>query len=852
MSTVAVRNLWERKLRTILTALAVVLGVMMVAGTYVLTDTIDASFEEIFTEGNEGTDAVVTSREVVETDDGSLPPFDESILDQVRETEGVLAASGAIGDQAVAIIGSDGEPLGTEGAPSLGFSTEPGDQRFDPLTYVEGGRPTADDEVVIDRASAESEGYEIGDRITLAGRAGTGGYTLVGIATLGDVDNFGGATFVVLTLPEAQRITGKEGQLDQINVAATPGTSPEQVAANLSEALPASVEVETGEENVQSSQDDVEEFVGFLQTALLIFAGVSLFVAAFLIFNTFSITVAQRTREFAMLRTLGANRRQIIGSVVLEAFLIGFVASVIGVLAGIGFARGIDALFSGLGIDLPSTEVVIATRTVIIGLVLGTGLTVLAALIPALRATRVPPVTGLREGAVLATPREHRLRAAGGLVLAILGAAAMVLGLFGVLDPGELWLGVGAGAMFIGVAILSPQLVAPLASLVGRPLERLRGIPGRLARENATRNPGRTAATAAALMIGVALVAFVAVFAAGLRGSIDDAIAKTITGDLIVSHTDGFSDIPARTTEAVESVDGVEVASPARYTQNEVEDAGGGGYLTLIDPETAAQVLTFDWEDGSQELVRELGPTDAIVDDGWADDNDLAVGDTFRSLTPSGEEITYTIRGTFQDDTDFFGDYAASDANATAYNERDSVSNVFVKVADGADTGAVQASIEDALEADFPTVQVQDQEQLKDSIGEELNALLGIVYGLLALSVIVSLFGIVNTLALSIHERTRELGLLRAVGTSRRQVRRMVRYESVITTLIGAVLGIVLGVIFAVLISRPLADEGFTLSIPVGTLIVLLVLAVIAGIVAAIGPARRASRLDVLEALAYE
>jgi putative ABC transport system permease protein len=495
---------------------------------------------------------------------------------------------------------------------------------------------------------------------------------------------------------------------------------------------------------------------------------------------------------------------------------------------------------------------VIATRTVIIGLVLGTGLTVLAALIPALRATRVPPVTGLREGAVLATPREHRLRAAGGLVLAILGAAAMVLGLFGVLDPGELWLGVGAGAMFIGVAILSPQLVAPLASLVGRPLERLRGIPGRLARENATRNPGRTAATAAALMIGVALVAFVAVFAAGLRGSIDDAIAKTITGDLIVSHTDGFSDIPARTTEAVESVDGVEVASPARYTQNEVEDAGGGGYLTLIDPETAAQVLTFDWEDGSQELVRDLGPTDAIVDDGWADDNDLAVGDTFRSLTPSGEEITYTIRGTFQDDTDFFGDYAASDANAAAYNERDSVSNVFVKVADGADTGAVQASIEDELEADFPTVQVQDQEQLKDSIGEELNALLGIVYGLLALSVIVSLFGIVNTLALSIHERTRELGLLRAVGTSRRQVRRMVRYESVITTLIGAVLGIVLGVIFAVLISRPLADEGFTLSIPVGTLIVLLVLAVIAGVVAAIGPARRASRLDVLEALAYE
>jgi putative ABC transport system permease protein len=428
----------------------------------------------------------------------------------------------------------------------------------------------------------------------------------------------------------------------------------------------------------------------------------------------------------------------------------------------------------------------------------------------------------------------------------------MVLGLFGVLDPGELWLGVGAGAMFIGVAVLSPQLVAPLAAVVGRPLERLRGIPGRLARENATRNPGRTAATAAALMIGLALVAFVTVFAAGLRGSIDEAIAKTITGDLIVSHTDGFSDIPASTTEAVESVEGVEVASPTRYTQNELRDAEGGGYLTLIHPETAADVLSFEWEDGSQELVRGLGPTDAIVDEGWADDNGFGIGDRFRSLTPSGEEITYTIRGTFKDNTDFFGDYAASDANAAAYNERDSVSSVYVKVDDGADVGAVQASIEDELEADFPTVQVQDQEQLKDSIGEELNGLLGIVYGLLALSVIVSLFGIVNTLALSIHERTRELGLLRAVGSSRSQVRRTIRYEAVITALIGAVLGIALGVIFAVLISRPLADEGFILSIPVAELIILLVLAVIAGVVAAIGPARRASRLDVLEALAYE
>jgi putative ABC transport system permease protein len=850
MAAIAIRNLWERKLRTVLTALAIVLGVMMVAGTYILTDTIDRSFDQIFTESNEGTDAVVTTREVIDTQEGQVPPFPAGLLDTARRTPGVEVASGGIADEGVAIIGSDGKPRGGNGAPSFGLSAGPA--RFDPLTYVEGHKPTADDEVVIDNASADDEGFEIGDRIEVAGRAATGTYDLVGIATLGDVDSFGGATMAELTLPEAQRITGKQGRLDQISVAADADTSPQQLAANLSRTLPNTVEAQTGEENAQSQKDDVAEFIGFLKTALLIFAGVALFVASFLIFNTFSITVAQRTREFAMLRTLGANRRQIVGSVVLEALLIGFGASVVGLLAGIAFAPVIKALFEALGVDLPTTGTVIATRTIIVSLALGTILTVLAALVPALRATRVPPVAGLREGAVLATPRESRRRAIAGVVLTVLGVVAMLLGLFGALDPGEAWVGVGAVAVFLGVALLSPRLVAPLASLVGGPLERLRGIPGRLARENAVRNPGRTAATAAALMIGLALVAFVAVFAAGIRGSIDDAIDKTLASDLIISNNDGFSDIPAASAKAVGSIDGVAVASPLRYTEADVEGASGGGFLTLVDPRTADQVLTLDWREGNQQLLSGLGPNDALADEKWADKNDLGVGDTFTTKTATGDEIRYTVRGTFKDNTDFIGDYAASDANAAAYGEREDATNVLVKLDDGANADSVRAAIDKQLAADFPTAKSQDQQELKDSIAANVNTLLGVVYALLALSVIVSLFGIVNTLALSIHERTRELGLLRAVGTSRRQVRRIVRYESVITSLIGAVLGTILGVVFAVIISRPLADEGFILSIPVVTLIVLLVLAVIAGVIAAIGPARRASRLDVLEALAYE
>ena len=401
MAAIAVRNLTERKLRTVLTSLAIVLGVMMVAGTYVLTDTIDRSFERIFTQSNVGVDAVVTSKQNIETFEDVGPPFPASVLEQVQAVDGVAAAEGSITDQQVSIIGADGDPRGGNGAPSLGFSVSvPYSDRFDPLTYVDGDPPMSDDEVVIDKASAEDEGFAVGDTITIAGRAGTGDYTLSGIATLGDVDSFGGATITVLTLPEAQRLTGKEGELDQISVAADDSVTPEQLAASLQAALPDDLDVETGAENVQSQRDDIGEFTGFIKTALLIFAGIALFVGAFLIFNTFSITVAQRTREFAMLRTLGASRRQILSSVVLEAAVIGLGAAVVGVAAGIGFAHLVSDLFASLGIDLPTTGTVVEPRTIIVGLVLGTGITAASSLAPALRATRVPPVTGLRDGVV--------------------------------------------------------------------------------------------------------------------------------------------------------------------------------------------------------------------------------------------------------------------------------------------------------------------------------------------------------------------------------------------------------------------------------------------------------------------
>jgi putative ABC transport system permease protein len=445
------------------------------------------------------------------------------------------------------------------------------------------------------------------------------------------------------------------------------------------------------------------------------------------------------------------------------------------------------------------------------------------------------------------------MRTVAGGILAIGGGALIALGLFGVLDNGERWLAIGTPAMFVGVALLSPKLVPPLAALVGRPLTRLRGVPARLAHQNSVRNPGRTAATAASLMVGLALVTFVAILAAGIKASIDDAIDESIIADLYVANEDGFSDIPLSTATSIAGVEGVEAASATRFANYaEAAEPSEDGSLTLVDPRTAADVLELDWDgDGSQELLSSMAPTEAVVDKSFADDAGIEVGDNFRVLSASGKEIDYTVTGTFEDKTDFIGDYAASDENAAAYGEGANASSVLVKFDESADPDQVRDGVEAAAE-EFPTVQVQNQQELKDSLGEELNTLLGGVYGLLLLAIIVSLFGIVNTLALSIHERTRELGLLRAVGTSRRQVRRIVRYEAVITALIGAVLGAALGIIFALLVSQTLSEEGFELSIPFGTLVLLLVLSAVAGVLAAIGPARRASRLDVLEALSYE
>jgi putative ABC transport system permease protein len=846
----AVKSLWARKVRALTTTLAVFIGVALVAGTYVLTDTINSAFDEIFSESLKGTDVVVTADNPVRQESGETPTIPARFLSRVEDVPGIEEAAGGIFSVG-GIFDSEGDRIGSQFAPKFISSALP--ERLESQTYPEGRPPASRDEAALDQAAAEDSGLQIGDRIEIAGETRARRYELVGLTRLGDA-SFGGASVATLTLPEAQEVTGNLGRLDAIYAAAQPGVAASELKARVQRVLPESTRVETGQENADRQSSEIRDDLGFLQVALLVFAGVALFVGAFLIFNTFSITVAQRVREFGLLRTLGASRRQILASVILESLLIGIFGSIAGLFGGLAFAEGIKALFDAIGVGLPAKSPVIETRTIVVSLAIGILVTLVSSLAPALRSTRVPPMAALRE---LEPPRSRR-RAAVYAVLAVLlgvGGVAMVLvGLFGSAESGSAaaLMGAGAIAIVLAVSLFAARLVRPLASLSGVPLERLRGLTGRLARENTQRKPERTAVTAAALMIGLALVSFVTVFAEGIKGSIDSAVDRNFQGELVIQNIDGFSPIPPRAAAAARRVPGVQTVSTLRQTQAELVGDGGKPRVSGLDPATAGDVLSLDWEQGSPQTLRELGDRQTILDEGFAGSNDLEVGGRVSFITQAGRSPSYEVTGSVKDTADLIGAAIVSQRTLARDFGQSEDTFDFVKLAPDADPDAVQRRVTAALERSFPTAEVLNQQELKDRQAQQINQLLGLIYALLSLAVIVSLFGIANTLALSIHERTRELGMLRAIGMSRRQVRTMIRYEAVITALIGAVLGMVLGVIFAALIASPLEEEGFVLSYPLATLALLLVLAAIAGVIAAIGPARRAARLDVLDALAYE
>ena len=852
MTSLALKSLWARKVRALTTVLAVVLGVAFVAGSYVLTDTIFAAFDEIFDESLSGTSVVVTAENPVKQENEETPTISASLLPTVQKTRGVKLAAGAIFTPG-GFFDAEGDKIGNKFAPKFISSTLP--DGLEALNYVEGHLPHGPREASIDQAAAESSGLKLGETIELIGQGTAQRFHLVGLTKLGSA-SFGGASIAQVTLPVAQRLTHKQGRFDQISVAAAGGVSPQALKRRIQAEMPAGVRVETAKENADRASKEIRESLGFLQTFLLVFGFIAVFVGSFLIFNTFSITVAQRISEFGMLRTLGASRRQILSAVMAEAGTIGLVGALLGIGGGFVIAAAIEALFKAFGLELPTTGLQLESRTVIVALIVGVLVTLASSLLPALRSTRVPPIAALHAFSPPPTRRRRLAFLALSILLALAGVAMVLAGLFGSGGAGARagLMGGGAVAVVFAVSIFSPRLVPPLAKVAGWPLERLRRLTGRLARENAQRNPSRTAITAAALMVGLALVAFVLVFAAGLKSTVARVVDENFAGGLVIQNSDGFSPIPNGAAKAASRVPGVELVTTIRGAQAKVVENGASGAKVQVNAPSReiGRSLNIEWKQGGPETLRRLRDGEAVVSDDFASSHDLAVGDSFQLLTQTRARPRFRVVGEFESKLGVLGNVLVTQGvMAHKFGQTQDLFD-FVELEPGANEATVQALLTKGSEALFPVTEVLNQGELKEEREKQIDGLVKLVFALLAFAILISLFGIANTLALSIHERTRELGMLRAIGMSRRQVRTMVRYEAVITALIGAILGMVLGIVFAALIAQPLKDEGFTLSYPLLDLLLLMVLAGFAGVLAAIPPARRASRLDVLQSLQYE
>jgi putative ABC transport system permease protein len=848
---VALKGLATRKLRAFLTGFAVVLGVAFVAGTFIFTDAIDASFKDLFERASKGTDVSVQSREAVEVEFEQAPPMPADTLARVQAVDGVDEAVGSVSYDRGTLLDRDGDPITSNGPPTLILSAVP--ERFDPLDYVEGGPPKTADEVVLDKATADENDFHEGSTVTVSGTTPAKQYKVVGVAKLGESNNLGGARMVQMTLPEAQRVAGYDGY-DDISVAAAGGTSPEELKARISAALGRNFAVRTGKEQVDKEVGDFKDDLAPIRTSLLVFAGVSVLVGGFLIFNTFNITVAQRAREIALLRMLGASRPQVMRSVLAETLAIGLVASIVGILLGVLVARLLTALFGAIGLDLGNSSFPLEPRTIITGLAVGLLATIVSGWVPARRATRIEPIAALRDADTAGTARLRRRRVVAAALLAAAGIVVMLYALFGDLPSDSATassLGVGAVLLMFGFALVAASLVRPMARAIGKPLERLQGLTGRLARENAQRQPQRTATTASALMIGVALVVFVAIFAAGIKATIDQGIDNQVRAAGIVTSQNGFEPIPDGVVDQLRGVDGVAAVSPIRLETGKLVSDGKNVMVSGIDPANAGEALSLDWTQGSNAALSQLGDSDVIVNQDFADSHDVKVGDELAFITRAGKRVSYRVTAIYDANVQMLGLVTLTDAAMVRDWDSKEIQFALVTSEPGTDAEALKRAEETAL-VGFPTAKPQTIQDFKDQQYSGLDTIVYIVYLLLALSVLVALLGVINTLALSVHERTRELGMLRAVGMSRRQVRQMIRGESVITAGIGAVLGIVLGTLFALIVSRPLAHNGFVFTIPIVALIVVFVIAALAGVAAAIQPARRAAKVDVLRAVTTE
>ncbi len=844
MWTLTWKGLLAAKARFVMTALAVIIGTGFVAGALTFGDTLQQGFDRLFTSIVGSADVVIRAEE---PEDGPGPgptaaepaSFPPEVVDRLDALEEIALVDGEVEGVAI-VIGDDGEPTGQFGPPTLGYSAFVHEE-LDPAELRTGRWPDTAGEIAIDAGTARAQGWDIGDDVGLVLDGPVERPEVVGIFGLGELDNLAGASVVVLDRETALARLGTDGELTAAYAMAAPGVGEAALLDAVRAELGEGFRVQTAAEVVAEQQEAFGPFVEVFSIALLVFAAVALLVGSFLIFNTFTIVLAGRLRELALLRAVGASRGQLFGSVLGEAALVGAVGGALGAGFGLLVARGLQAVLGTIGIELPGDQLVVLPRTVGVAIAVGAVITLLAALVPARRAVSIPPVAALSEVAVAAPSGRGWIRNVLGALLLVAGVVALTATLLG--DAGPTILGVGAVALFLGVAAMSALIVRPLARLLGGPSAAL-GVSGELARANATRNPRRTAATASALMIGLALVSFVSIFAASLQGTVSETIERSFRADAIV-QAGTLAGVPPTALDAVAEVDGVEVVAPAAVGQLEV----GERTITLAVMDAAAVPAVFDLDvaDGDLEGLTAGG---LAVSESVASDLDLVAGAEVAATVPGGE-ATFPITAVFDgggiDVSGFLDTAAWEDAGGSV----SSAFNVYVRFGADADAATTFDALGSVLVA-YPQVLVLDQAGFAEGLAAQLDQLVGVVLALLALSVLVALLGIVNTLALSVVERTREIGLLRAVGMTRGQVRRMVRTEAISVALIGAGLGLALGMPVGAVFVRIEQLNITSLVIPWTQIVVGVALAALAGLVAGVLPARRAANLDVLEALYSE
>ena len=829
-----------RKGRLLLTSLAIILGTSFLSGTTIFSDTINSTFDRLFTDVFRDVDAYVRSTDSVDTGFGEQrAPSAVSALDTILKVKGVSAAVGDMQSYA-RVIDKDGKPIGQDqGPPTFGGIAS---ESSAGLWSVEDGRlAVGPKEMMLDRETAEKGKFEIGDTVRVNALSGTREFTLVGIANYGDVSSPGGATFALFDQPTASEFLLKPGFVDAFLIKGDGTLSDEELAKAIDAALPADAKLETltGAQITEETTSQIKTVLGFFTTFLTAFSYIALGIGCFVIYNVFSITAAQRQRERALLRAIGASRRQVTISLLVEALIVGVLGSVIGFVAGIGLSRALSALLNAIGLQIPTSGLTIETGAITRTVLIGTVITILSAILPALRSGRVPPVAAMRDTA-LDTVQKLTRRVAIGFVLIVAGAVALFAAMN---DAPVAILGLGVLGVFAGVLVIGPALSKPVAVLLGKPVATLRGVTGAMSQQNAARNPKRTARTAAPVLIGVALVTAFTALAASIKSEIRESIGSSFRGDYALSvNSRGFGGIPISITDQLTQLAEVDKATGVGFIAAKVGDESP--FVLVFNPKTADGLYDLEMVEGAQ---KGLTKNEILVEADKALDKNLSVGSSVQVTLVDGRSMQLTVAGTY---TDAYGNYAVSRELFEGSNTPLFDSFVYIKSADGVSDESARTAIS-AVSEDLGIGKLESRDEYIDTQAGQVDQFLALIYGLLFLSVIIAIVGIIITLLLSVFERRREIGLLRAVGMTRSQVRTMVRWESVITSLFGAVTGVVLGILTGIVIVVSLNDSGFSaFTLPIANTIIILVGAFVIGVIAAVFPAWRATRTNIISSIA--